>query len=90
MNYHAYALSLILVSAALAASAQDVGTLDKATAEKVHATKPPYSPYANRNFPTRPLLRRHAPAHVLLDGRRRLRRAARSRARPTASPAASR
>ena len=33
----------------------DIGTLDKATAEKVHATKPPYSPYAGRNFPTRAL-----------------------------------
>jgi len=32
----------------------DIGTLDKATAEKVHATKPPYSPYAGRNFPTQP------------------------------------
>jgi hypothetical protein len=33
----------------------DIGTLDKATAEKVYAAKPPYSPYAGRNFPTRPL-----------------------------------
>ena len=33
----------------------DIGTLDKASAEKVHATKPPYSPYAGRSFPTRPL-----------------------------------
>ena len=31
----------------------DVGTLDKATAEKAFP-KPPYSPYAGRNFPTRP------------------------------------
>jgi hypothetical protein len=31
----------------------DVGTLDKGTAEK--AVKKPYSPYAGRNFPTRPL-----------------------------------
>ena len=36
------------------ALASDIGTLDKATAEKVHATKPPYSPYAGRNFPTQP------------------------------------
>lgn len=33
--------------------AQDAGILDKKTAEKVHAGKA-YSPYVNRNFPTRP------------------------------------
>jgi hypothetical protein len=32
-----------------------LGTADKAELEKVHPTKPPYSPYAGRNFPTRPL-----------------------------------
>jgi hypothetical protein len=32
----------------------DAGTLDKATAEEVFSAKPPYSPYAGRNFPTRP------------------------------------
>jgi hypothetical protein len=32
----------------------DIGTLDKATADKVFPAKPPYSPYAGRNFPTRP------------------------------------
>src|ERR1043165_967862 len=32
----------------------DAGTLDKATAEKSFPNKPPYSPYAGRNFPTRP------------------------------------
>jgi hypothetical protein len=31
----------------------DIGTLDKETAERVHQ-KAPYSPYAGRNFPTRP------------------------------------
>ncbi|MGH8701868.1 MAG: DUF3604 domain-containing protein, partial [Burkholderiales bacterium] len=36
------------------AEAQDVGTIDKATAEKVFPAKPPYSPYVGRNFPTRP------------------------------------
>ncbi|MGL1590478.1 DUF3604 domain-containing protein, partial [Vibrio parahaemolyticus] len=34
--------------------AQDTGTLDKQSAERV-AQKPGYSPYAGRNFPTRPL-----------------------------------
>src|SRR6186713_1779366 len=33
----------------------DAGTLDKATAEKSFPNKPPFSPYAGRNFPTRPL-----------------------------------
>ncbi|GKS59344.1 hypothetical protein YTPLAS18_28710 [Nitrospira sp.] len=32
----------------------DIGTADKATLQKVHPTKPTYSPYAGRNFPTRP------------------------------------
>lgn len=35
--------------------AQDAGTPDKAALEKVLPSKPPYSPYAGRNFPTRPL-----------------------------------
>ena len=33
----------------------DVGTLDKESAAKVFPSKPSYSPYAGRNFPTRPL-----------------------------------
>jgi len=32
----------------------DAGALDRATAEKLFSTKPPYSPYAGRSFPTRP------------------------------------
>jgi hypothetical protein len=32
----------------------DVGTLDKETAAKAFPSKPPYSPYAGRDFPTRP------------------------------------
>ena len=32
----------------------DIGTLDQETAEKAFPAKPPYSPYAGRNFPTRP------------------------------------
>lgn len=31
-----------------------VGTASKANLEKVHPAKPPYSPYAGRNYPTRP------------------------------------
>lgn len=41
---------------ALAVDARsDVGTLDQAKAEKVFPDKRPYSPYADRSFPTRPL-----------------------------------
>jgi hypothetical protein len=32
----------------------DIGTLDQETAEKAFPAKPTYSPYAGRNFPTRP------------------------------------
>ena len=32
----------------------DVGTLDETSAKEAFPTKPPYSPYAGRNFPTRP------------------------------------
>lgn len=34
----------------------DVGTLNAAKADKAFAAKPAYSPYAGRNFPTRPFL----------------------------------
>ena len=44
---------LLITSMATAAFAQDAGTLDKDSAEKV-VKKPGYSPYAGRNFPTRP------------------------------------
>ena len=32
----------------------DVGTLDETSAKQAFPAKPPYSPYAGRNFPTRP------------------------------------
>ncbi len=34
--------------------AQDMGTLDKESAEQAFKTAPAYSPYVNRDFPTRP------------------------------------
>jgi len=37
------------------ASSPGLAAPDKETAEKAHPQKPPYSPYAGRNFPTRPL-----------------------------------
>jgi hypothetical protein len=39
----------------LPALAQDAGELTREKAERVHPSKPVYSPYANRNFPSRPL-----------------------------------
>src|ERR1041385_480868 len=39
----------------LAAEQTDIGQVDQATLEKVMPTKPAYSPYVGRNFPTRPL-----------------------------------
>jgi hypothetical protein len=49
-------LAALVASPALAVEgpATDIGTLDKQAAEKVFPAKPPYSPYAGRNFPTRP------------------------------------
>jgi hypothetical protein len=52
--------ALLCVALTLPALAQehtvtDSGTIDKATTDKVYPSKPPYSPYVGRNFPTRPL-----------------------------------
>jgi len=47
-------LGPLLAGAAIPALGQDAGVPDRATAEKTIA-RPPYSPYAGRNFPTRPL-----------------------------------
>ncbi|MGA9032067.1 MAG: DUF3604 domain-containing protein, partial [Sulfuricaulis sp.] len=47
-------LTLTAFAAEEAVSEGDVGTASKADLERVHPTKPPYSPYAGRNFPTRP------------------------------------
>jgi hypothetical protein len=49
---------LAITSLVFQSSAQnpqsDAGVLDKAKADKVHPSKPVYSPYAGRNYPTRP------------------------------------
>jgi hypothetical protein len=44
---------LVLATLAQQPATTDIGTLDKDTAAKAH--KKPYSPYAGRHFPTRPL-----------------------------------
>jgi hypothetical protein len=48
-------LALGLALAAPAGAQSDVGAADKAALEKVYPSKAPYSPYADRNFPTLPL-----------------------------------
>jgi hypothetical protein len=53
---HKTALAVLLaVAFALPAIAQDAGELTKEKAKEVYPSKPVYSPYANRNFPSRPL-----------------------------------
>lgn len=49
-----YLASIALPAVVAAQATTDVGTLDKASAEKAFPAKPPYSPYAGRDFPTRP------------------------------------
>ena len=44
-----------LLLPALGVRAQDAGEADKAKLEKAFPSKPNYSPYAGRNYPTRPL-----------------------------------
>src|ERR1700720_571162 len=48
------ALALATTDAQTVDTQTDVGTPGKDTAEKAFPDKPPYSPYAGRNFPTRP------------------------------------
>jgi hypothetical protein len=50
------ALAALFASAGLAlpALAHDAGQAEQAGLDKVHPSKPSYSPYAGRNFPTRP------------------------------------
>ena len=51
----AIAISGCFVLSALAAEQSDVGSADKPTLQKVFPSKPGYSPYAGRTFPTMPL-----------------------------------
>ena len=45
---------VLIFGLGLPALAQDAGTLDKDKAEAAHKRAPVYSPYADRDFPTRP------------------------------------
>lgn len=48
--------SALLTATAVPASANnDAGSPTKEELQSIHGTKPPYSPYVNRNFPSRPL-----------------------------------
>jgi len=51
---NAVAASLFATAVAAQDVTTDIGTLDKEAVEKAFPDKPPYSPYAGRNFPTRP------------------------------------
>jgi hypothetical protein len=48
------ALALGMPAGAQESVGADTGTMDKAKAEKVFPARLPYSPYAGREFPTRP------------------------------------
>ena len=48
------ALASIMASIVLPAAAQDAGNLDQEKANEAHKRPPIYSPYAERNYPTRP------------------------------------
>ncbi len=49
-----FAATLLAMAVAAQEVTTDIGTLDKEAAEKAFPAKPPYSPYAGRNFSTRP------------------------------------
>ena len=51
---NALAASLFATVVVAQDATTDIGTLDKEVAEKAFPAKPSYSPYAGRNFPTRP------------------------------------
>lgn len=59
MNHKLMVCTVLAMSVAssfsLPAVAQDAGKLSQEKAAKVHPAKPSYSPYAGRDFPTRPL-----------------------------------
>ncbi|MBK6004770.1 DUF3604 domain-containing protein [Ramlibacter ginsenosidimutans] len=54
-NWSLIALAAGLALPLLAAEQADIGTADKSTLEKAYPSKPNYSPYAGRTFPTQPL-----------------------------------
>src|SRR5262245_43847673 len=48
-------ISAALLAVSMSVGAQDTGEADKAKVEAVYKKPPPYSPYAGRDYPTRPL-----------------------------------
>ena len=69
-------LSFTLPALAEDAAVTDVGTFDKTTADKLFPAKRPYSPWAGRNFPTRPFFGDTHLHTMFSRRRRRIRRAA--------------
>src|SRR5688572_1622663 len=47
-------LTALVLASSFQAAAQDTGKPDEQSLQKVHPAKPAYSPYVDRNFPTRP------------------------------------
>jgi Protein of unknown function (DUF3604) len=47
-------LTVLVLALPIHAAAQDTGKPDEKSLQKVHPAKPAYSPYVDRNFPTRP------------------------------------
>ncbi len=81
---------VLMFGLGLPALAQDAGTLDKEKAEAAHKRRADLLAICGPRLPDAAVLRRHASAHLVFHGCRRLRRPARARATPTASPGASR
>ena len=74
---HALAASLFATAAAAQDVTTDIGTLDKATAERSVSRQAALLALCGAQLPDAALLRRHAHAHFVFDGRGRIRRAAR-------------
>ena len=70
----AAAIAATFAVSAFAAEVQtDTGTLDEASAAKLFPSKAPVLALCGPQLPDAAVVRRHAPAHVVLHGRRRLR-----------------
>ena len=74
---NAFAAGLLAAPSFAQEITTDIGTLDKEAAEKVFPDEAALLALRGAQFPDAAVLRRHAPAHLVLDGRGRVRRAAR-------------
>ena len=69
---NAVAASLFATAAVAQNVTTDIGTLDKETVEKVVSFKAALLALCGAQFSDKALLRRHALAHIVFDGRRRV------------------